>query len=316
MKSSSSKMQMGLFLALVIFIFGIGYAIVKAPRIEEEESNTVTSMLGRINLEMQENTYVSQKQTPGDIVVQTLKIKPVAKGIGTYEIDALASIPSELEGKVQISLYKSLDESSISILDGKNAIVYDEITHEFRYEKTDKVIDNGVKRIFNGILQTEVNCLAQEEFKVVETQEGLVFEEEKKEYAKEYTYFIVYQYKNSSAPTIPFQVTISAKLINEKAPVSLTNLIWTSKQKDFNDDQAIDLSKENEANIKIEPSPDTAIIGDIKVEIKNNNGLSYTVNQTTKEITIQKNNCSTPQGPIIKINVEDISLDIGVKCAP
>ncbi|MBR1748698.1 MAG: hypothetical protein IJ743_02760 [Bacilli bacterium] len=214
----SKKMLFGLALAVIALVGGISYAYFSATlqNFGVRETSVTLAELGSLKLTASEATYTSGGQYPGDIALQKIVVEPVSVGVGIYEIDLNATLPSVFGSDVEIKLYKSLDNTEVTITDG-------ELTQNgAQFSREDSLNTNGLTPVYEGVLQNGENILYQEDFEVI-NQSGLKVRENSTStaYAK-YTFYLVYIYKNNGRQNAQmgktFSGTISGKMIQEKMP--------------------------------------------------------------------------------------------------
>ena len=218
MNNNSKKLFLGLIVSVIAFVSGISYAYFAATiqNLGVRETSITLAELGSLKLTASEATYTSGGQYPGDMAIQKIVVEPVNKGVGIYEIDLNAVVPSEFGSDVEIKLYKSLDNTEVTITEG------DLTQSGTQYTRVDTLNANGLIPVYEGVLQNGENILYQEDFEVI-NQSGLKVRENSSStaYAK-YTFYLVYIYKNNGRQNAQmgktFSGTVSGKIIQEKTP--------------------------------------------------------------------------------------------------
>ena len=222
---NQKKCLLGLTIAILSFVVGISYAYFTATlqNLGIRETSITLAELGSLKLTASEATYTSGGQYPGDMAIQKFTVEPVSKGVGIYELDLTGVIDESIFGSdVEIQLYKSLDNTEVTITEGELTLQGE------NFSRVDTLVTNGLTPIYTGTLKNGLNLLYQEDFEVI-NQSGLKIRENSSSasYSK-YTFFLVYNYKNNGNQNTQmgetFSGTISGKLITEKESPSMVTL--------------------------------------------------------------------------------------------
>ncbi|MBR1749081.1 MAG: hypothetical protein IJ743_04715, partial [Bacilli bacterium] len=162
---NQKKLTMGLLIALVALVSGVSYAYFTATfqNLGVRETSITLAEMGSLKLTSTEATYTSGNQYPGDMAIQKFTVEPVSKGSGVYELDLTGVIDESIfASDVEIQLYKSLDNTEVTITEG-------DLTQEGEnYSRVDTLVTNGLTPIYTGTLKNGLNILYQEEFEVIE----------------------------------------------------------------------------------------------------------------------------------------------------
>ena len=227
---TKEKTMMGIVVASAILIaISISYAYFTATfqNLGERETTITAAEMGSLKLTATEATYTSGNQYPGDMAIQKFTVEPVSKGKGVYELDLTGVIDESIFGTdVEIQLYKSLDNTEVTITEG-------ELTQNgTQFSRVDTLVTNGLTPIYNNALKNGLNILYQEEFEVIEESGTLKVREDSESTAyPKYTFYLVYNYKNNGNQNNQmgqaFNGTISARLI-EMFPAAKTLMTLAS----------------------------------------------------------------------------------------
>ena len=210
------KKLIGILIAVILVTIGVSYAYFVATfqNLGVRTTELSTEVLGSLKLTAEEATYTSGGQYPGDMAIQKFYIEPVGVGKGTYEIDLTGVIDESIfASDVEIQLYKSLDNTAVTITEG-------ELTQNgAQFSRVDTLVTNGLTPVYTGTLKNGVNILLQEDFEVI-NQSGLKVREKSTDTAvNKYTFYLVYNYKNNGNQNAQmgqtFSGTVSAKIIEE-----------------------------------------------------------------------------------------------------
>ena len=215
---NNKKLGIGLFIALIALVAGVSYAYFSASfqNLGERETSITASTMGSLKLTATEATYTSGNQYPGDMAIQKFTVEPVSQGKGVYELDLTGVIDESIFGSdVEIQLYKSLDNTEVTITEG------DLTQNETQFSRVDTLVTNGLTPVYTKALKNGLNILYQEEFEVIEESGTLKVRENSTSTAySKYTFYLVYNYKNNGNQNNQmgqtFNGTISGKLIKEK----------------------------------------------------------------------------------------------------
>lgn len=215
MKTNNSLL-IGIIIMIIILTSGLSYAYTSTQiDNKSERSKEIISQLGSIKLFIESNDNPKEFIYNGQMKMERINIEPVSGGKGVYEINIYGELPSALEGKIEISLYKSTDNREITISEGDLSIFYNEEEKRFGLQKNDILNENGLTKTFTKILENGENTLHQEEFNVIYENGALKLIEEDKSYPK-YTYYLVYKYIGETESSKSFTSKVEAKLIPEK----------------------------------------------------------------------------------------------------
>ena len=162
--NNQKKLTIGLIVALIALVSGVSYAYFTATfqNLGERETTITAAEMGSLKLTATEATYTSGNQYPGDMAIQKFTVEPVSKGSGVYELDLTGVIDESIFGSdVEIQLYKSLDNTEVTITEG-------ELTQSGgSFSREDTLVANGLTPIYTGTLKNGLNILYQEEFEVI-----------------------------------------------------------------------------------------------------------------------------------------------------
>ena len=215
--NNQKKLTIGLIVALITLVSGISYAYFTASfqNLGERETTITAAEMGSLKLTATEATYTSGNQYPGDMAIQKFTVEPVSKGSGVYELDLTGVIDESIFGSdVEIQLYKSLDNTEVTITEG------DLTQNGTQFSRVDTLVTNGLTPIYTKALKNGLNILYQEEFEVIEESGSLKVRENptSTSYPK-YTFYLVYNYKNNGNQNNQmgqtFNGTVSGKLVKQ-----------------------------------------------------------------------------------------------------
>ena len=222
--------------SVLLISISISYAFFTATfqNLGDREASIVASKVGSLKLTADEMTYTSGNQYPGDMAIQKFTIEPLGVGKGVYELDLAGVIDTSIFGNdVEVHLYKSIDNTEVTITEG-------ELTQEGdNFSRVDTIVANGLTPIYSKALKNGNNVLYQENFEVIDDNGTLKVRENSTSPAyPKYTFYLVYNYKNNGDQNNQmgktFTGTISGKLIltpsnleavttDYSSPSSLTN---------------------------------------------------------------------------------------------
>ena len=214
---NKKKLTIGLLIALVALVSGVSYAYFTATlqNLGVRETSITAAEMGSLKLTSTEATYTSGNQYPGDMAIQKFTVEPVSKGSGVYELDLTGVIDESIfKSDVEIQLYKSIDNTEVTITEG-------DLTQEGdNFSRVDTLVTNGLVPVYNKGLKNGLNILFQEEFEVIEESGVLkVRENSTSESYPKYIFYLVYNYKNNGNQNTQmgktFNGTISGRLVKE-----------------------------------------------------------------------------------------------------
>ncbi len=122
MKNKEKVMIFVVFGSVLLIMISISYAYFTAnfQNLGDRETSITAATMGSLKLTASAPTYTSGNQYPGDMAIQKFEVEPVTKGVGVYEIDLTGVIDETIFGTdVEVSLYKVLDNSEITITEGE-----------------------------------------------------------------------------------------------------------------------------------------------------------------------------------------------------
>ena len=192
-------------------LIGISYAyfaVLNGITGNDKNLNIVTEELGSIKW-TGTKVFTSDGLLPGEMGLQTFTIeKNSASGKGIYEIDLKGIIDEAFNEDVEITLYKSTDESNnVTIKEGESTISGDDVK---QYYKEDSVVLNGTPEKVYGV-------------KALQNKDQIILEQADFDNTtlQKTTYYLVYHYKNADGDQNAqqgksFSGEISVRLILDK----------------------------------------------------------------------------------------------------